>query len=93
MVRFIVRRLIQMVGVVLVLSLLLFFWLRALPGGPVSAILGERATASRRAALEAALGLDQPIYVQYLKFLARAAQGDFGVSTQVLPGADALEIF
>ena len=93
MVRFIVRRLIAMVGVVLVLSVLLFFWLRALPGGPVSAILGERATASRRAALEAALGLDQPVYVQYLKFLERAAQGDFGVSTQVLPGTDALEIF
>jgi peptide/nickel transport system permease protein len=92
-IRFIVRRLIQMVGVVLVLSLLLFMWLRALPGGPVSAILGERATASRRAALEAALGLDQPIWVQYLKFLQRAARGDFGVSTQVLPGTDALEIF
>jgi peptide/nickel transport system permease protein len=93
MIRFIVRRLIQLVGVVLMLSLLLFFWLRSLPGGPVSAILGERATEERRAALEAALGLDQPIYVQYLKFLQRAARGDFGVSTQVLPGTDALEIF
>jgi len=93
MIRFIVRRLVQMVGVVLVLSMLLFFWLRSLPGGPVSALLGERATASRRAALEAALGLDQPIWVQYLKFLQRAARGDFGVSTQVLPGTDSLEIF
>ncbi len=93
MIRFIVRRLVQMVGVVLVLSLLLFMWLRSLPGGPVSAILGERATASRRAALEAALGLDEPIWVQYLKFLQRAARGDFGVSTQVLPGTDASEIF
>jgi peptide/nickel transport system permease protein len=93
MIRFIVRRLVQMIGVVLVLSLLLFMWLRSLPGGPVSAILGERATASRRAALEAALGLDEPIWVQYLKFLQRAARGDFGVSTQVLPGTDASEIF
>ena len=93
MIRFIVRRLIAMVGVVLVLSVLLFFWLRSLPGGPVSAILGERATESRRAALEAALGLDQPVYVQYLKFLERAAHGEFGVSTQVLPGTDALDIF
>ena len=93
MLRFIVRRLIQMVGVVLVLSLLLFVWLRSLPGGTVSALLGERQTAERRAALEAALGLDQPIYVQYWKFLQRAAQGDFGISTQVLPGTDALEIF
>ena len=93
MARFIIRRLLQMVGVVLVLSLLLFFWLRSLPGGTVSAILGERATPETRAALTAALGLDQPIHVQYLKFLQRAAHGQFGVSTSVLPGRDALDIF
>lgn len=93
MIRFIVRRLIQMAGVVLVLSLLLFVWLRSLPGGTVSALLGERQTPERRAALEAALGLDQPIYVQYWKFLQRAVQGEFGASTQVLPGTDAFEIF
>lgn len=93
MIRFIVRRLIQMAGVVLVLSLLLFVWLRSLPGGTVSALLGERQTPERRAALEAALGLDQPIYVQYWRFLQRAVQGDFGASTQVLPGTDAFEIF
>jgi peptide/nickel transport system permease protein len=91
--RFIIRRLFQMVGVVFVLSLLLFLWLRSLPGGPVSAILGERATPETTAALRQALGLDEPIYVQYLKFLQRAAQGEFGASTAVLPGRDALEIF
>jgi len=91
--RFIIRRLFQMVGVVFVLSLLLFLWLRSLPGGPVSAILGERATPETTAALREALGLDEPIYVQYLKFLQRAAQGEFGASTAVLPGRDALEIF
>ncbi len=93
MVRFVVRRMIQMFGVVLVLSVLLFVWLRALPGGTVSAILGERATPSRTAALEAALGLDQPIYVQYWRFVSRAAQGEFGASTQVLPGEDAFQVF
>jgi len=92
-IRFVVRRLLQMCLVVLVLSLLVFAWLRSLPGGPVSAILGERQTPERRAALEAALGLDQPLPVQYGKFLQRAVQGDFGVSTQVLPGEDALDIF
>ena len=93
MARFIIRRLMQMVGVVFALSLLLFLWLRSLPGGPVSAILGERATPESRAALEMAFGLDQPIYIQYLKFLQRAAQGEFGASTSVLPGRDALDIF
>lgn len=93
MLRFVLRRLLQMCVVVLVLSMLLFAWLRSLPGGPVSAILGERQTPERRAALEAALGLDQPLPVQYQKFLQRVVQGDFGVSTKVLPGEDALDVF
>ncbi|GLZ32472.1 peptide ABC transporter permease [Lentzea sp. NBRC 105346] len=93
MLRYTIRRLIQLVGVVLVLSLLLFAWLRALPGGPVSALLGERATPESRAALTKQLGLDQPIIVQYFKFLGRAASGDFGVSNGVQPGDSAMEIF
>jgi peptide/nickel transport system permease protein len=91
--RFILRRLVQMVGVVVVLSLLVFLWLRSLPGGTVSAILGEKATPARRAALEKALGLDQPLYVQYWEFLKRAVKGQFGSSTGVLPGADAMDLF
>ncbi|MGM1062440.1 ABC transporter permease [Saccharothrix sp. Mg75] len=93
MLRYTIRRLIQLVGVVLVLSLLLFAWLRALPGGPVSALLGERATPESREALTKQLGLDQPILVQYFKFLGRALSGDFGVSTGVQPGDSALDIF
>ncbi|USX49849.1 ABC transporter permease [Lentzea sp. HUAS12] len=93
MLRYTIRRLVQLVGVVLVLSMLLFAWLRLLPGGPVSALLGERATPESREALTKQLGLDQPIFVQYLKFLGRAATGDFGVSTGVQPGDSALEIF
>lgn len=93
MARFIIRRLLQLVGVVIVLSMLLFAWLRALPGGPVSAILGERATPESRKALEEAFGLDQPIYVQYFRFLGRVTRGEFGASTGVLPGRDAFEIF
>ncbi len=93
MLKFIIRRLLQMVLAVFVLSLLLFGWLRSLPGGPVSALLGERGTPADRRALKAALGLDQPIPVQYLKFLERAIHGDFGVSTGVLPGTDSMQLF
>ncbi|MBP6995233.1 MAG: ABC transporter permease [Phycicoccus sp.] len=92
MLRYVIRRIAQMAGVVIVLSMLLFLWLRSLPGGPVSAILGERATPESRARLERVLGLDQPIYVQYVRFVQRALQGDFGSSTGVLPGRDALDI-
>ncbi|MEV6244400.1 ABC transporter permease [Lentzea sp. NPDC051838] len=93
MLRYTIRRLIQLVGVVLVLSLLLFAWLRVLPGGPVSALLGDRSTPEKAAELTKQLGLDQPIYLQYFKFLGRALTGDFGVSTGVQPGDAAIDIF
>ncbi|HWO64774.1 MAG TPA: ABC transporter permease [Umezawaea sp.] len=93
MLRYTVRRLIQLLGVVLVLSLLVFAWLRALPGGPASALLGDRGTDESRAALEKQLGLDQPIFVQYFKFLGRALTGNFGNSTGVQPGDSVVEIF
>ena len=86
MARFIIRRLIQMVGVVFALSLLLFFWLRSLPGGVVSAILGERATPASRAALTEAFGLDQPVYVQYLKFVQRARAASSAPPRRCCPG-------
>ena len=92
MLNYTVRRLAQLL-LVAALSVLLFAWLRSLPGGPVSALLGDRATAETRRQLEIALGLDQPIYVQYVRFLGRAVTGDFGVSTGVQPGDTALSIF
>ncbi|MFC7342372.1 ABC transporter permease [Saccharopolyspora griseoalba] len=93
MLRYTIRRLGQLVLVVFVLSILLFAWLRMLPGGPVSALLGDRATPQARAALEEALGLDQPLHLQYFKFLGRAITGDFGTSTGVQRGDPALEVF
>ncbi|MGH3942884.1 MAG: ABC transporter permease [Pseudonocardiaceae bacterium] len=92
MLRYIVRRFGHLLLVVAALSVLLFAWLRSLPGGPVSALLGDRATAANRAALEAAFGLDQPLAVQYLRFLGRAVTGDFGISTGVQPGEAALSL-
>jgi peptide/nickel transport system permease protein len=80
MLRFIVRRLVQAVPTLLVLSILVFAWLRSLPGGPATALLGDKATPEKIAALNKVLGLDQPVYVQYFKFLGRALTGDFGSS-------------
>ncbi|AZI57117.1 ABC transporter permease [Nakamurella antarctica] len=93
MLRFTVRRLGQMVLVLFILSLLLFMWLRALPGGLASSICGERCTPEKVANLNKVLGLDQPILVQYGKFLGRAAQGNFGTSAKVIPGKPALDVF
>ena len=75
MLRYTVRRLLQLVLVLLALSLLLFVWLRSLPGGTVSAMLGDRATPEKAAELRKVLGLDQPVIVQYFKYLGQIFQG------------------
>jgi peptide/nickel transport system permease protein len=80
MLRFVARRLLQLIPTLLILSVLLFAWLRALPGGPAAALLGDKATPESIAALNRTLGLDQPIPIQYLHYLGRAVTGDFGAS-------------
>ncbi|MGW1540904.1 ABC transporter permease [Streptomyces sp. NPDC002309] len=82
MLRLVVRRLLQLIPTLLGLSVLLFLWLNRLPGGPASAMLGERATAAEVARINRALGLDQPLYVQYWRFLKRIAELDLGTSVQ-----------
>ncbi|MFI5607204.1 ABC transporter permease [Amycolatopsis sp. NPDC051903] len=80
MLRFLVRRVLQAIPTLLILSILVFAWLRSLPGGPAAALLGDKATPEKIASLNHVLGLDQPIILQYFKFLGRAATGDFGNS-------------
>jgi peptide/nickel transport system permease protein len=80
MLRFIVRRMLLLVPILLGLSLLVFFWIRALPGGPAQALLGERATPEAIAAIEREYGLDEPVYEQYWKFLKQTGSFDFGLS-------------
>ncbi|MFV2118228.1 ABC transporter permease [Streptomyces sp. Act-28] len=82
MLRLVVRRLLQLIPTLLGLSVLLFLWLNRLPGGPASAILGERATPTEVARINRALGLDQPVWVQYGRFLKRIFQLDLGTSTK-----------
>jgi peptide/nickel transport system permease protein len=78
--RFIVRRLLQLIPTLFGLSILLFIWLHRLPGGPETAILGERGTPEMRAAIRRNLGLDEPILVQYGRFIKRMVQLDLGTS-------------
>ena len=61
-------------------ALIVFVAMRLIPGDPVEVMMGERATATEIAAVRARLGLDQPWPVQFLRFLQRAAVGDFGRS-------------
>ena len=83
MLRFIVRRLLLIVPILIGLSILVFFWIRALPGSPAESLLGERATPETVAQIERQYGLDQPVYVQYWRYVKRVAiERDLGTSTR-----------
>ena len=80
MLRYVIRRLLLMIPIMFGVSVLIFFWIRLLPGGPAESLLGERATPELVAAYRERYGLDEPIYKQYIKYVKATAQGDFGVS-------------
>lgn len=82
MLSFIIRRLALMVPVLFGLSVLLFLWLRALPGDPAGALLGERATPEAIARINAQYGFDKPLYEQYFTYITQLAQGNLGKSTK-----------
>jgi peptide/nickel transport system permease protein len=80
MLRFVVRRLLLLVPILIGLSILVFVWVRALPGSPADSILGERSTPELVKEYEERFGLNEPIYVQYWKYVKTTASFDFGVS-------------
>jgi peptide/nickel transport system permease protein len=80
MLRFVVRRLLLLVPILLGLSILVFLWIRALPGSPATALLGERATAEAIEAVNRQYGLDKPLHEQYFSYLGQLGSGNFGTS-------------
>jgi peptide/nickel transport system permease protein len=80
MLRYLVRRLMLLVPILVGVSLLVFFWVRALPGSPAESLLGERATPQLVQRYRHQYGFDKPIYVQYWKYVQTLVHGDFGVS-------------
>ena len=80
MLRFIVRRLILLLPILLGLSLLVFLWIRALPAGPAQSLLGERATPETIRQIEEQYGLNEPIHVQYWSYLKTVGTGDLGTT-------------
>jgi peptide/nickel transport system permease protein len=89
--RFIVRRILGAIPVLFGLSLILFFFLRLLPGDPAIAILGQHATPELIARIHESLGLDKPIIVQYFIYLGNLAHGDFGSS--IIDNRSVTELF
>jgi peptide/nickel transport system permease protein len=80
MLRYVVRRLLLLVPILIGVSILIFFWVHALPGNPASALLGERATPELVQQYKERYGLDRPLPVQYLDYVKVTIQGDLGTS-------------
>jgi peptide/nickel transport system permease protein len=78
--RYIIRRSLQAIPLLLLLSIFMFLLIHALPGGPEQVIFNPHLDAAGRAALRARFGLDDPLYLQYLKWLGNILIGNFGFS-------------
>jgi peptide/nickel transport system permease protein len=80
MLKFITRRLLQLIPVLFILSVLVFSLVHLVPGSPIDVLMGEGRDPVVEAALMARYGLDQPLPVQYWTWLTNLLQGDFGIS-------------
>ncbi len=78
MVKFILKRFLLGVPITLGILTLVFVMLRMAPGDPIQTMLGDHATPQLIAALNAKYGLDQPLYVQWWRYVSSIARGDFG---------------
>jgi peptide/nickel transport system permease protein len=77
---YVMRRLLALVPVLFGVSVIIFLGMKLIPGDVARALLGPTATDASLAQLQRTLGLDQPLHVQYAKWLWRALHGDLGLS-------------
>lgn len=82
MLRYILQRAVTAVLTLLLASITVFVGVRMLPGDPARVLAGESASPELIAAIRANFGLDDPIYLQYLRYIQQALTGNLGVSTR-----------
>ncbi|GAB5467553.1 MAG: ABC transporter permease [Rhodospirillales bacterium] len=80
MLRYVAQRVGLMIGTLFGVMLVTFVLSRVLPGSPVEMMLGAKPTQEQIDAARIALGLDQPLYLQFFDYLADLLRGDFGTS-------------
>ena len=88
--KYVGKRLLSLLPTILIVSVVIFLLVHLTPGDPAAMMLGDDATLEDIAALHTKLGLDDPIVVQYVRWVSRCLRGDFGTSTAVVgqPVAD-----
>jgi len=78
MIRYIAQRLVMLIPVLIGISIVTFSLLRFIPGDPARVMLGEHATAEQVAEFRKRMGLDDPLPIQYIRYLGRIIRGDLG---------------
>ena len=78
--QFILKRVLQMIPTLLMITLVVFVMMQAIPGDPLVALLGDAYDAENAARLRQEYGLDKPVIVQYAIWLGKLVQGDWGES-------------
>ncbi|HEX4107688.1 MAG TPA: ABC transporter permease [Solirubrobacteraceae bacterium] len=92
MTRFIARRLLLALPILLGVSIVVFITIKIVPGNPVATLLGPNATPQARAELTSRLGLNDPLPVQYVHWLWSALHGNLGTSISLQQGAGSLAL-
>jgi peptide/nickel transport system permease protein len=93
MVSYTIRRLLMLIPVLLGMTIIVFSIIHAIPGDPADTILGEKASEQSKQELRIELGLNKPMYVQYVDYMDKLVHGDLGnsirtrspISTEILP--------
>ncbi len=80
MFKYIIRRILQLIPVIIGISIVVFMIVHLAPGDPILMMLGEDATPEDYARLQRIYGFDRPVHEQYLRWAGNALQGDLGVS-------------
>ncbi len=78
--QYIIRRLLQVLPIVFLVATAVFFLFKLIPGDPATVFAGEQASPATIARVRERLGLDQPVMVQYWRYLQRLVKGDLGTS-------------
>jgi peptide/nickel transport system permease protein len=80
MLNYALRRVLLTIPILVGLSIIVFAFVRALPGGPAEALLGERGTEEQEERIREELGLNEPVYVQYGRYMRNLLTGNLGTS-------------
>lgn len=80
MLTYVARRLLAIIPVMLMVAVVVFLILRLTPGDPAAIIAGDNASAQQLAEIRMQMGLDQPVYAQFVTWVGHLLQGDLGVS-------------